>query len=103
MVKGRGRPHAVPMAQTASAPRTQGPFLAVRPQPLRRPVRGRMVAGVAAALAGYLDLDPSMVRIAFVILALLGGLALPLYVAGWLLIPEEGTDLSIAEDLLGYR
>jgi phage shock protein PspC (stress-responsive transcriptional regulator) len=91
------------MAQTASAPRTQAPFLADRPQALRRPIRGRMVAGVAAAVAGYLDIDPSAVRIAFVTLALFGGLALPMYVAGWLLIPEEGADLSIAEDLLGYR
>jgi phage shock protein PspC (stress-responsive transcriptional regulator) len=103
MVKRRGGAHATHMAYMASAPTTKTPFLADRPQPLRRPIHGRMVAGVAAAVADYVGSDPSVVRIAFVILALLGGLALPMYAAAWLLIPEEGTDLSIAEDFLGYR
>jgi phage shock protein PspC (stress-responsive transcriptional regulator) len=60
----------------------------------------RMVAGVAAGMADYFDIDPTLVRIGFVALSFLGGLAVPLYLAGWLLIPEEGTDLSVAEDLL---
>ncbi len=60
----------------------------------------RMLAGVAAGLADYFDIDPTLVRIAFVALALLGGLAVPLYLAGWLLIPEEETDVSVAEELL---
>ena len=38
--------------------------------------------------------------IGFVALAFLGGLAVPLYLAGWLLIPDEDTDLSVAEELL---
>jgi len=59
-----------------------------------------MVAGVASGVAHYFDLDPMLVRIAFAALALFGGLALPVYVAGWLLIPEEGADLSVAEELL---
>jgi phage shock protein PspC (stress-responsive transcriptional regulator) len=59
-----------------------------------------MLAGVAIGLADYLDIDPTIVRIGFVALSLLGGLAVPLYLAGWLLIPEEGTDLSVAEELL---
>ena len=59
-----------------------------------------MVAGVASGLADYFDIDPTLVRIGFVALALLGGLAVPLYLAGWLLIPEEESDRSVAEDLL---
>lgn len=59
-----------------------------------------MLAGVASGLADYLDVDPLMVRIGFVALALLGGLAVPLYLAGWMLIPEEGADVSVAEELL---
>ncbi len=61
---------------------------------------GRMLAGVAAGLADYFDIDPTLVRIGFVALALLGGLAVPVYLAGWLLIPEEDTDVSVAEELL---
>jgi len=53
-----------------------------------------MVAGVASGVAHFFDIDPTLVRIGF------GGLALPVYLAGWLLIPEEGADLSVAEELL---
>ena len=59
-----------------------------------------MVAGVAAGLADYFDVDPTIVRVGFVALAFLGGLAVPLYVAGWLLIPDEDTDVSVAEEQL---
>jgi hypothetical protein len=30
----------------------------------------------------------------------MGGLAVPLYLAGWLLIPDADRDLSVAEELL---
>jgi phage shock protein PspC (stress-responsive transcriptional regulator) len=66
---------------------------------LRRPVNNRMIAGVAAGIARYLGVDTNIVRIAFVVLAFVGGAALPLYVAGWLLIPEDGADQSIAGEL----
>ncbi len=61
---------------------------------------GRMLVGVAGGLADYLGIDPTLVRIGFVALALCGGLAVPVYLAGWLLIPEEGADRSVAEKLL---
>jgi phage shock protein PspC (stress-responsive transcriptional regulator) len=59
-----------------------------------------MVAGVASGLADYFDVDPTIVRVGFVALAFVGGLAVPLYLAGWLLIPDEDTDLSVAEELV---
>jgi phage shock protein PspC (stress-responsive transcriptional regulator) len=59
-----------------------------------------MLAGVAAGLADYFDIDPTLVRVGFVVLSLMGGLAVPLYLAGWLLIPEEGTEVSVGEELL---
>ncbi len=67
---------------------------------LHRSRRTGLVAGVAAGIADYLDLDPTVVRLGFVGLALLGGLAVPLYLAGWLLIPDEGATSSVLEDLL---
>ena len=69
-------------------------------QRLHRGDRGRMLAGVAVGLADYFDVDPTIVRVGFVALAFLGGLAVPLYVAGWLLIPDEDSDVSVAEELL---
>jgi phage shock protein PspC (stress-responsive transcriptional regulator) len=59
-----------------------------------------MRAGVAVGVADYFDVDPTIVRVGFVALAFLGGLAVPLYLAGWLLIPDEETDVSVAEELL---
>ena len=63
-----------------------------------------MLAGVAVGLADYFDIDPTLVRIGFVVLTFLGGLAVPLYLAGWLMIPEEGSrHSSVAEELLAHE
>ena len=67
---------------------------------LRRPFQDRMLAGVAAGLADYFGVDATIVRIAFVVLTLVGGAGIPLYLAGLLLIPEEGSDQSIASSLI---
>ena len=67
---------------------------------LHRRRGGRMLGGVAAGLADYFDVDPVLVRVGFVVLAFVGGLAVPLYLAGWALIPDEDTDTSIAEEIL---
>lgn len=67
---------------------------------LHRRRQGRMIAGVAVGIADYLDLDPTLVRFAFVALALVGGLAVPLYLAGWLVIPDEDGGPTVAEELL---
>jgi len=68
--------------------------------PLRRPYQGRMLTGVSAGLADYLGVDATLVRIAFVILVLFGGAGIPLYLAGLLLIPDEGSDKSLVASLL---
>ena len=70
---------------------------------LHRSAERGIVAGVAAGIAEWLDLDPTVVRLAFVVFALLGGLAVPLYVAGWLLIPDDGAACSLAEEWIGQR
>ncbi len=69
--------------------------------PLRRPFAGRMLAGVAEGIGRYLGIDTTIVRIAFVVLVLFGGAGIPLYLAGLLLIPDEGTDQSIAGSIIG--
>jgi phage shock protein PspC (stress-responsive transcriptional regulator) len=68
---------------------------------LHRRRGGRMLGGVAVGLADYFDVDPVLVRVGFVVLAFVGGLAVPLYLAGWALIPDEDSDTSIAEEILG--
>jgi phage shock protein C len=49
----------------------------------------RVIAGVCSGLGRYLGIDPVLLRIAFVILALAGGGGVVLYIVGWILIPEE--------------
>ena len=70
--------------------------------PLRRLTlrNGRMLAGVCAGIADYLAVDTTIVRVAFAVFTFLGGAGIPAYLACWLLIPEEGSDQSVAASLL---
>lgn len=56
---------------------------------LRRPTDDRVLFGVASGLARHLGLDPVVVRIAFVLLAVIGGSGLLLYLIGLIAIPEQ--------------
>lgn len=78
--------------------RPEGGAGAGRP-PLRR-VRG-VLGGVAAGIAEYFDVEPWIIRLAFFLLAFAGGAGVIAYLAGWLLIPEDGSDESIAERWIG--
>ena len=49
----------------------------------------RMIAGVAGGLAAMLNIDPLLVRIVLVALAFLNGFGIMLYLALWLLVPNE--------------
>ncbi len=69
---------------------------------LRRPADGRILGGVAAGLARYFALDVAHVRIILVALSFLAGAAVPLYLAAWVLIPAEGSDTAIADEVLNY-
>jgi len=69
---------------------------------LRRSGDGAMLAGVAAGLAAHFDFDVTLVRIAIVALSFFGGAGVPLYIAAWLLIPQEGSEVAIATDLLNH-
>jgi phage shock protein C len=83
---------------TTQSPPTAGP---VGRPPLRRAIAGRMLAGVCAGLADYFDVDVTIIRVAFAAVIFLGGAGIPVYLACLLLIPEEGSEQSIAGSLLG--
>ena len=59
---------------------------------IRRSRSDRRVAGVSGGLGRHLDIDPLIVRVAFVVLTFFGGVGLLLYLALWLLLPEDGSD-----------
>lgn len=51
----------------------------------------RMLGGVAGGMAAYFGIDPLIVRIIFAVLALFNGLGIILYVALWLIVPNDGS------------
>lgn len=67
---------------------------------LRRRIDDRVLGGVAGGLGDYFNVDPLLIRIAFVGLMIFGGAGLVLYVVGWLLIPASGEEMSTAEGAL---
>ena len=67
---------------------------------LRRSYSDRMLGGVAGGLARYFGVDATLVRIAFAVLTVFGGTGLWLYLAGVLLIPDEGSDQSVVGSLI---
>lgn len=49
----------------------------------------RMLGGICGGLSVYLDIDPTIIRLFFVILAASSSLGLPLYLILWLILPSE--------------
>ncbi|GAA0963042.1 PspC domain-containing protein [Frigoribacterium faeni] len=56
---------------------------------LTRPRRGKVIAGVCAALANRFNISPFLVRLLFVISIVLPGPQVLLYVVLWFLFPKE--------------
>ncbi len=56
----------------------------------------RMVAGVAAGVAEYVNLDPVIVRLIFVLLALAGGHGVLIYIILMIIMPETNAPFAKA-------
>jgi phage shock protein PspC (stress-responsive transcriptional regulator) len=56
---------------------------------LVRPRRGRVIAGVCAGLARRFGMSPTVVRVLFVLSLLLPGPQILLYLALWIILPQE--------------
>jgi len=57
---------------------------------LYRSSSDNMVAGVCGGLARWLDIDATLVRIFFALLAILTGIGFALYLILWVVLPYEG-------------
>lgn len=62
-------------------------------RPLHRSVQNRMIAGVLGGLAEYFDLDPTLVRVGYVVASILsvGFPGILVYIVLWMVIPEAGS------------
>ena len=63
--------------------------MAQEPKRLYRSRSKRMLGGVCGGLGEYLKIDPTVMRVIFVILAFFYGASLLIYLIMWVLVPEE--------------
>lgn len=62
-------------------------------QRLYRSESDKIVAGVAGGLGEYFKIDPTIIRILFILLTIFGGSGLIIYIVLWLVIPSK-SDLN---------
>ena len=55
-----------------------------------------MIGGVAGGVADWMGIDPTLVRIGFVLCGIFSGFGVALYLLAWMLVPVEGTTVSMA-------
>jgi phage shock protein C len=64
---------------------------------LYRSRRDSILGGVAGGVADYFDMDPSIVRVVWAVLALVtGGIFLVLYIVMWIIVPEGPSAATVA-------
>jgi len=63
---------------------------------LTRDPRRAVLGGVAAGFGQYLDVDPVLVRLTFVVLSFANGLGVVLYLVCWVVMPRNGVPGSAA-------
>ncbi|MFF1818304.1 PspC domain-containing protein [Kribbella sp. NPDC058245] len=62
----------------------------------------RMLAGVCGGIGRALGIDPVLIRVVMAVL-IISGPGVIFYIAAWVLMPDEGSDRSPAQGLLGDR
>ncbi|MCW4352494.1 PspC domain-containing protein [Hoyosella sp. YIM 151337] len=71
-----------------------------RTRPARLSHTGK-IAGVCSGFGHRYDIDPVLIRVAFIVSAFFGGAGIVLYLAAWLLLPKDADHVSAGESLLG--
>ena len=56
---------------------------------LYRSRTNRQVAGVCGGLAERFNVDVTLMRVLFIVLAIFGGAGIILYIAMWIVVPEQ--------------
>ena len=56
---------------------------------LYRSKTNRVIGGVCGGIGEYFGIDPTIIRLIWVILALMGGAGIIAYIIAWIIIPEE--------------
>jgi phage shock protein PspC (stress-responsive transcriptional regulator) len=61
----------------------------MEPKRLYRSITDRKIAGVSGGLADYFEIDPLLIRLIFIILAVSGGAGLFIYIVLWIVTPDQ--------------
>ena len=78
-----------------------------RERPLRRSGTNRKIAGVCGGLAEYFDVDATLIRVLWAVLAIVPpvfAVSVVLYLVAWLVMPappEGSADSSVSDEFLG--
>src|SRR5690606_30841933 len=65
----------------------------------------KVIGGVAGGLGEYLNIDPVILRVLFVIFAIINGLGILLYILLWIVVPEEpyGESFTVETENSSYK
>lgn len=66
-----------------------------------RPTEGKIIGGVCAGLGDYFDIDPTWIRILFVLTIFAQGVGLLTYLVAWIVIPRQVTPSPSAPVIVG--
>lgn len=66
---------------------------------LYRIVNGRVIGGVAGGISEYFNIDPTIIRILFILLTIFGGGGVLIYIVMWIVVPEK---YSVYPPFSGY-
>lgn len=56
---------------------------------LQRSTSNKMIAGICAGIGKYFNLDPTIIRVIYVLMVFFAGFGILLYLILWLVIPSE--------------
>jgi phage shock protein PspC (stress-responsive transcriptional regulator) len=72
------------------------PYPPQPPKRLERSKSNRILGGVCAGVANYLNMDPTLVRVLTVVISLFTGVPVILYIIALFVVPEEGSQPASA-------
>jgi len=72
--------------------------MSTEPKRIYRSRTNRMIGGVCGGVGQYFNIDPTLIRILFIILVFLWGGGLILYLIMWILVPEEPKPAEITSE-----
>lgn len=56
---------------------------------LYRSKKNKIVAGVCGGIAEYFNVDPTLIRLLWLLISIMGGSGVIAYIIAWIIIPEE--------------